>query len=181
MRLFIGIELSAAARCEMVNAMAALSVMAPGRYVRGDMLHITLAFPGEISEAALTSVRSAMNEAAQKTSPFELKLASPGYFGRPDNALLYCGVAASDALGDAAETLRARLENRGISFDPKPFRAHITLARHARTSPEALALPVKPVAFAVNRLTLFHSHRVDGVLTYTPIYRAEFSHERGAE
>ena len=178
MRLFIGIELSQAARREIERIMSIMSDTAPGRYVRGDMLHITLAFPGETSESELDRVRFAMEDAASGISPFELELSSPGYFGKADNAILYCGTEPSEELENAAGAVRKQLQIRDIAFDTKPFRVHITLARHVRTNPEALRLPVKPVAFAANGLTLFHSHRVNGALTYTPVYRVGFSRER---
>lgn len=181
MRLFIGIGLSQAARREVERIMSIISDMAPGRYVRGDMLHITLAFPGETSESELDSVRAAMEDAAPGISPFELKLSAPGYFGKADNAILYCGTAPSEDLENAAGAVREQLRLRNIAFDPKPFRAHITLARHVRTNPEALRLPVKPVAFAASEFTLFYSHRVNGVLTYTPVYSVGFSRKRSLD
>ncbi len=181
MRLFIGIELSQAARREVERIMSIMSDTAPGRYVRGDMLHITLAFPGETSESELDRVRSAMEDAALGISPFDLKLSAPGYFGKADKAILYCGTAPSEELENAAGAVREQLRLRDIAFDPKPFRAHITMARHVRTNPKTLRLPVKPVAFAASGLTLFHSHRVNGVLTYTPVYRVGFSRERSLD
>ncbi|MCD8045223.1 MAG: hypothetical protein LUE90_00950 [Clostridiales bacterium] len=64
------------------------------------------------------------------------------------------------------------MREEGISFDEKPFNAHITLARKARVNLDELNnFPEKKYKLRVNEITLFHSTRVNGVLTYLPIYK----------
>ena len=66
-----------------------------------------------------------------------------GKFGRASDATLWLGIAPTRELDDLAERLRDELASRGVPFDAKPFKPHITLARRARI-PKA-SLP--PLAF----------------------------------
>lgn len=178
MRLFIGIEPPDSLRMSLACAMEKLSETAPGKYVRPDMLHITLAFPGETDEERLEIIKMATEEAAGKIAPFEITTSASGYFGRFENAILFWGTQPSMELENAANIVRESLFSREIPFDPKPFVSHITLARHARLSDDALAVTIAPETFTAGRITLYHSHRVDDVLTYTPIFRAALRAER---
>ena len=76
----------------------------------------------------------------------------------------------------AQQQLEASLRDAGFSPEWRPYRPHITLARKVR-SPAGLEPLTVPGLFPtleteVNRLTLFSSERVDGVLRYLPLYRA---------
>ena len=175
MRLFIGIELASPARRAVAEAIGSLEILSPGKYVREDMLHITLAFPGDTDEERLVTIKKTMLSAAKCLSPFEITLAAPGYFGKTENAILYIGTQPSEELASAAEILRSHLTEAEIAFDPKPFVSHITVARKARVTPEALSLPVENISFTAAHLTLFHSHRVDDILRYDPIFHAELT------
>ena len=177
MRLFIGVEPPAAVKDAIAALSGALERTMPGRYVRKDMYHITLAFPGEIDEARLNAVIAAVKCAADGLSPFDVALSAPGFFGKIENAILYCGTLPNRSLDGAAAAVRAVLRARDIPFDPKPFCSHITLARHCRIDPAALKCAAQSPKFTANRLTLFHSHRVNGILTYSPIFRAGMAHK----
>ncbi|MCD8012898.1 MAG: hypothetical protein LUG99_06950 [Lachnospiraceae bacterium] len=77
---------------------------------------------------------------------------------------------------DLDKRLRSALRKEGFSFDEKPFNAHITLARKARINLDVLKnWPERKYKLIVNEITLFHSTRVNGVLTYLPVYRAGFN------
>lgn len=178
MRLFIGIEPPNSLRTSLSCAMEKLSEIAPGKYVRPDMLHITLAFPGETDETRLEIIKEAMDEAAGRLAPFEITTSAPGYFGKMENAILFWGTQPSEELESAANVVRECLSSREIPFDPKPFVSHITLSRHARLSDAALAVAMAPETFTAGHITLYHSHRVDDILTYTPMHRAALRAER---
>lgn len=173
MRLFIGISIGDAARDALACYAAALATKSRGVFARRDMYHITLAFLGETPPSALPGLRAALNAVAANRADFELALDKPGYFGGAQRAILYCGVSASPALHNCAADLRRALTAAGYSYDEKPFKAHITLARKVDVG--ALALGQMPGArFPARGLTLYHSDRVDGALTYTPIHFAAF-------
>ncbi|MZE53164.1 RNA 2',3'-cyclic phosphodiesterase, partial [Streptomyces sp. SID5770] len=52
--------------------------------------HLTLAFMGEVEDAALPELRARLERAASRTPPFSLRLHGGGHFGR---RALWAGVA----------------------------------------------------------------------------------------
>ena len=174
MRLFIGIALPATVRQALSGAAKAMESRMPGRYVPMENYHITLAFLGETDADGLARARRAMTCAAANQCAVPLALDRPGYFGRRENAILYAGITDWDALARIDQLLRQELRNVGLAFDPKPFRPHITLARHVCILPDILNAPLPPVCFPAKGLTLFHSTRINGVLTYLPLAEAVF-------
>src|SRR5690242_56095 len=93
-------------------------------------MHVTLAFIGNVPEPTLGDATDAAREAADATRAFELRVAGLGQFperGRPHVVWLHFADPAP--LTDLAERVRRSLTARGVSFDEKPFRPHLTLAR----------------------------------------------------
>lgn len=174
MRLFIGIPIGTDARAALAQAAAEMRAIEDGRYVAKEMYHVTLAFLGELEVGRMDAVRAAMDEAAGCARSVPLTLAGAGSFGKGESAILYAGVRGADGLCPVADELRAALAARGLPFDPKPFKAHITLARRVNATGALLASKIAPVAFCADGLTLFHSCRVDGALRYLPIYESHF-------
>ncbi|MBN1778182.1 MAG: RNA 2',3'-cyclic phosphodiesterase [Clostridiales bacterium] len=169
MRLFIGLGLPNNARDALYNAVSALGVR--GRMTRRENYHVTLAFLGEHDEK-LNPVESSITAAAQTCAPFALTVTGFGFFGRRDSALLYAKLQASRPLQTLADTLRTLLSEAGEPFDDKPFAAHITLMRKADLTAADLQTP-PPVAFTADRLTLYHSARVQDVLRYRPVFETK--------
>jgi len=95
--------------------------------VRDDKLHITLHFLGNVARARLPELRAAL---AVPCAAFDLVL------GRP--ALLSRGVAVIEPLTIPDEllalhaALKEALRGFGLPVESRPFRPHVTLARHAQ-------------------------------------------------
>jgi 2'-5' RNA ligase len=101
------------------------------RRVRPDLFHLTLAFLGEVLDTALEAVSAACAVAAGEIEPFTVSLDRVGSFPpRRGDAAVWAGVAeGAETLRRLAGAVRAELERAEIRFDPKPFVAHVTLAR----------------------------------------------------
>jgi RNA 2',3'-cyclic 3'-phosphodiesterase len=144
-RLFGALELPDAWRDVAIDVRSALdaalefeqsSVL---RWVRPDLLHVTLRFLGELPDPELEGLQEAL---ARHIEPFDLALALDrvGHFGsrqRPQVVWLGIGgnVAGLRALADRVD--RACVE-AGAPSDARAFQPHITLARiRDRTSTEA--------------------------------------------
>lgn len=168
MRLFFGIALHEDARRAAAHYAQAARLFWPGRYVEAEHLHMTLCYVGEVAPSDLSRVKAVGRQAAGLLPHTPLALGGPGHFGRADKAILYLHALGGEAYAPAAQALRQLLLAQGLPFDPKPFAPHITLARSAQLGERAPA-PAQPVAWTPAGLTLFHSHRVEGILTYTPL------------
>ena len=137
MRLFTGIELAAPVRAAVAGTIVRLRQHLDdripdlhARWVPSGNLHLTLAFIGEVGEARVPVVASAL-ERGFATAIFDLELAAAGAFptgGAP--RVVWIGVS------QGAVPLRAlhgeivgRLGELGLAFEARPYSPHLTVAR----------------------------------------------------
>jgi 2'-5' RNA ligase len=141
-RAFFAVDLSGEARSRLGEAAAeARNLLAgePIRWVRTEILHLTLRFLGETEPDVLDRVRRGAEECGSTWRPFDLLVQGLGCF--PDDRrprVIWAGTA--DESG-ALVTIREDLERvaRGAGFPPesRPFSAHLTLGRiKDRLSPD---------------------------------------------
>lgn len=177
MRLFIGLSLTGEARDLLYNRVSGMSIR--GQLTEKANYHLTLAFLGMREEVHAACLEEPVAKTAAQFAPMRLSIEGLDYFGRRENALLYAALAPRQPLQALADTLRRLLTEAGETFDTKPFVPHITLARKADLTQTDIGKPNVPISFAVDRLTLYHSTRVEGVLTYLPIVEEAFSANSG--
>ncbi len=136
-------------------------------WCRPEGLHLTLAFLGSRPAEALSVLEAAGASVAARHGAFDLVPTSLGTFsGGPATRLLWLGLAPCPALEALAADVRGALGAAGEPFDPKPFRAHLTLARFRKARRlDAFAPPTLP-RLGADRLVLFES-RPQGV--YLPL------------
>lgn len=187
-RLFVALPLPG----EIASEIAALveRVRADGvpgggrdvRWVRLDGLHLTLRFIGPTLEGRVEAAATAVRAAAAASQSFEVSIGGAGTFpttGRP--RALWLGVRAGEIeLADLARTVDAELTRAGWALDPKPFRAHLTLARSdgvpagsaigARLADAAAVLDLR---FRAERIGLFESLTGGGPARYEPLEMAD--------
>ena len=163
MRLFVALPLPDELRralLEVQRDMRRQGVRA--NFSREENLHLTLAFLGEVEGEAVRAAQEAV--LSLEGEAFPLALDRPGSFG----GLYWAGLRKSKPLEALAARTRQALDERGLGYDKKPFRAHITLARQVRAAgPFHIALP--PAEAAAEQVTLLRSDREDGKLVYTPL------------
>jgi RNA 2',3'-cyclic 3'-phosphodiesterase len=137
------------------------------RWVRGEGVHLTLHFFGELDDARVSDVLAAVTPAAAAVSPFHLTLGGLGSFPRRGAPrVLWLGVAGGrEPLAALAGGCRDGLLAAGFPVEDRSFSAHCTLGRPrpewspaarsawAARAAEGVALP----PFPVDRLTLFRS------------------------
>ena len=168
-RLFLGLELSDEARRALDSVRRELqSAGAIGKFHAPSLYHLTLAFLGETPVSLIPSIERIMNSVP--SAPFDLTLSSLGTF--KNGSILWAGVKECPALMEYRETLAQSIRKAGFPLEEGEYHPHITLARQVKTAP--LAIEVPPIAFPVLHATLFHSTRVNGALTYLPLYRSVF-------
>lgn len=169
MRLFVAITLSPAFRQAVLETMEQLRAQcASGSFTRPENLHITLAFLGELPSPA--PARQALEQV--DFAPFPITLQMAGRYSE----MWWAGLRHSPQLSALSEQVRRELGKQGISFDRKPFRPHITLARRAvLLSPGSASLKVEPVSMQVESIVLMKSQRMQGRLIYSPVFRREAS------
>lgn len=134
-----------------------------GNFTKGDNLHLTLVFIGEYQdpEAVLEAMESVRFE------PFELRLGGLGSFGDT----WWAGLEASAELDALVRRLHRALAEKGIPYDRKTFRAHVTLVRKPsfRRDPRLETLAVPEAKMTAERISLMLSTRGKTGMIYTEI------------
>ena len=183
MRTFIALELPERFAGEVSQLSRVLSYEIEGRYGERGSHNIVLAFLGDINDGQLVlaflgdindgqimPVIAAMNAAAGFAHPVPLSPDKLGKFGKKSDATLWLGIKRSTEMDKLVGDLWGLLDKRNIDFDQRPFKPHVTIARHAKMFdplPEALPFPSDDVA---TKMTLFKSEMNRKGATYTPLY-----------
>ncbi len=150
MRLFLALWPDAGVRRQLVQAQAAWGWPAAAALVPAGRLHVTLHHLGEVGEAPLAALRAGLPPLPQ---PFELVLGQPALW--PQGLAVLEPLALPAALATLHEALAGVLTRVGLSVDPRPFRPHVTLARHAQAV--SLPVPAPPWRWPVRGYALVHS------------------------
>ena len=169
MRLFLAIELDEATKDKLAQAADALrQCSVRGNFTRRENFHLTLVFLGETDRAA--AVRKAMHEV--QMAPFTLCIRGSGVFKRSGGDICWAGVQKDPALMDLYSSLFNALLTQGFRPENRPYTPHLTLGREVVLRKDAGDLPqLAEMHVKVNAITLMRSDRIQGKLTYTPVYR----------
>jgi 2'-5' RNA ligase len=183
-RIFIAAPLSddaAAAVAALVDRVRGAGPAGGGRdvrWVRLDGLHLTVRFLGPTLEDRIEPALRAVRAAGAETQAFDVTIGGAGTF--PNDArprALWLGLrAGGPALSDLAATVDRALVAGGWPPEPRPFRAHLTLAR-ADGVPAGAAIAAQLIEAAaalriesrIDRIGLFESLTGGGPARYAPI------------
>lgn len=130
---------------------------------------MTLAFLGLTPEKRLADVTSAVETAASGVTAFDIEIDHSGRFpptGKP--RVVWVGIGAgAQAVLTLGERIRSELARREITFDRKPLRAHVTLAR-ARL--DVAVVDARAIAAAVEAMRIPHLRfRADAVVLFESV------------
>jgi 2'-5' RNA ligase len=171
MRTFIACELDPVFVEQTARLSRQLHRQIDARFMRLETYHITLAFLGEVNEGEVRLAMDALDATCAEAAPISVTPCGLGRFGKPRDATLWLDFTPCPALNDLAERLRDELDSRGLSYDSKPFKAHLTLARHARLHKDThLDGLVFPAESTIDTVTLFKSTLTQEGAHYKPLY-----------
>ena len=126
MRLFFALWPDEAAAAKLAALSQELAVLTGGRPVAAAKIHLTLAFLGDLEDAALDPARRAVEGSSHP--PFAIALDQVGSFRGARVAWAGCR-EPSRGLVDLQSDLDARLRRAGFALDERPYTPHVTLAR----------------------------------------------------
>ena len=172
MRLFVAAELPDGVLEALAETSARLRGAVSGRFVPPDSFHVTLAFLGEVENTRVDSVTEALEQACVGFAPIDVSLGELGSFGRRAAATVWQGFSHNDGLARLAQSIRQSLHDADISFDTKPFRAHVTLMRGADVRTGELPLLVRAQG-TIECVTLFKSDLSGSRPVYEALYTRE--------
>lgn len=167
MRLFYGLPFPHRVRRDLLLAQRPLLQNSiRGNFTSVTNFHLTLAFLGEVEEARLPLLFSILD--AAKQPPFDLLFTHLDHF---DGGIWYLSPAPYPPLFTLEKALSAALSREGFSLPERPYTPHLTLGRKIVLRNGFTPSPClyHPIPAHTEGPRLFWSHRVDGVLTYTPL------------
>lgn len=151
-RCFIAIDPGEDTRNALMRMQSSLRI---GRVMDGDTLHLTLAFLGDQSDAALEDLHDALS--GVRGDRFKLGVSGLGTFGREAPHTLWVGVADEPGLITLQAKVARAARRVGIAVPARRFVPHITIARlrpNQAANPEltrfieanaGISLPPEPV------------------------------------
>lgn len=183
MRLFIAVEIPDALK----KTIGSLQVDIPGaRWVPAEQIHLTLAFLGEVEEAAVERLNEEL--ARIKGPEYELCFSGTGCFpNRHRPRVLWLGLEPHPHLQALAAKVRKAVLACGILQEERPFSPHITLARlklsSSRESDAFLDQQQKHKLppFSVREFTLFQSRLIPQGAVHIPIRIFPLSTDAGGD
>jgi 2'-5' RNA ligase len=160
-RVFFALWPSPALASALADVATAAAKRYGGRSSRPDTIHLTLAFLGEVPEAALPTLCALA--ASIKAPPFELVIDRLGFW--PHNQLLWAGCSTTPVpLQDMVLALQKSLIAAGFNPDraDRPFTSHLTLLRKVPVISQPgndEPLPeISPFPWRCSRWVLVRSH-----------------------
>ena len=176
LRVFVGVPVGAAV-AERISAVRNEFGGEAVRWVPAENLHLTLKFLGDVEEAQVVSIRSALREALAGTAGFGVTARGLGVF--PDARrprVLWMGLAAPELAQVAGQVDRA-LEPLGVERASTRFRPHATIGRWRRPEPPGVSLREELTRwcdrefgeFRMDAVTLFRSTLRPAGATYSPL------------
>ena len=137
------------------------SIEAKGlRQVPPHNIHVTLVFLGGVDAVSELLIKQSVTGISAK--PFVLTFDQLSYWSRPKVLCLTCS-----QLVDEAEMLVAALTREvascGLQTDTRPYKPHITLARHARFLPD---INFEPIVWRAESFCLVESCSEQGGVNY---------------
>ncbi len=159
LRLFVALELLAAARAALAAFRDAAAEPRIWRPVADEALHLTLAFLGRRPETDVETISEVLRDAAGPAP--RLVLGSPLLLPPRRSRVLTVALADPDeTLAALQSRVSAGLEAAGVFVPEKrPFRAHVTVARlrPRERAPRSVDGAPEPLEFHAATLTLFVS------------------------
>ena len=149
MRLFFALWPPPAAARALADWAKEVARVAGGKPVAAEKIHLTLAFLGDADPGkAIAAAKEVRFEA------FDLPIEVSEYWQR--NQILWAGPQRIPApLDRLVEALQFELYRTDFILERRPFAAHVTLLRKARTPPTLPDLP--PVQWPANEFVLVQS------------------------
>ncbi len=148
---------------EAINRFAGKAVAeCGGTPIAPENFHMTLRFVGHADAGAMSRMRKAAGRV--RTEPLRFKLDQLGFWAEPAVFWLGCR-KAPDPLLRLVVNLNTEMGSEGFLVETRPFKPHVTLARHAHHAPEIELR--QPVEWSSDKFVLVGSRTDEHGPTYT--------------
>ena len=165
--MFFALWPTDAERKALASWQAPLKRLCGGRAMRGETLHNTLVFIGDVEPYGLEVLQLAAHEVGGEG--FELCFDEARYWGH--NHIVYAAPRLlPPQLARLVEVLEQRLDAHRFKFDRRDYKPHATLLRNTRWSDAPLPA-MRPVCWQIADFALVQSVPRDGLTDYRVLAR----------
>lgn len=178
MRVFLGIQIPKFVKKMFWERISKLNLK--GNIYESENYHITLNFIGNIDEILIDDIAEICKDVASKRDLFEVCIGGLNYFVKKNKKILWIdNVEGKEYLKDLYDDLSVGLSKLGLEYTDQ-YIPHMTIARNVNIEEceiEELDRKITDIksCFKVERITIFESKRVEGVLRYIPIREIKLS------
>ncbi len=133
---------------------------------RKENFHLTLLFIGDIDLNKQKKIEVALNKVSS-ISKFNIKLDELGTFNKGKNSIAWIGIKEGlSSLNSLHKSIIESFNDFGFNSSYQP---HITIARNVIFNDELNKINIDkyPNLITIDKIHLYESHQVNGVLTYT--------------
>jgi RNA 2',3'-cyclic 3'-phosphodiesterase len=131
------------------------------RPVQPQNVHVTLMFLGNV-DAAASELLFKHSATAISAKPFVLTFDQLSYWSKPKILCLTCTQAVDEA-EELVASLNLEVSSCGLQTDTRPYKPHITLARHAQYLPD---INFEPIVWRAESFCLVESCSEPGGVNY---------------
>lgn len=166
-RVFFALWPTVGERSSLADWQQPLRHLCGGRAMRGETLHSTLVFIGDVEQSRLEALRLAALEVSAVC--FELCFDEARYWGH--NHIVYAAPgAAPRQLEQLVNALEQRLAVHRFKFEQREYKPHVTLLRNARWTDAPLP-GMRPVRWQIQDFALVQSVQQGGLASYRVLVR----------
>lgn len=180
MRVFIALEFPKDIKEYLVQIQQVIREQSiTGNFTRNENFHLTLRFIGEIQISELEKLKKAIDQVALHQNDFQLTFKELGHFPRGKKQIIWVGLQPNEMLNQLYSNLEMALEVQGYPSEGKGFVPHITLGRQIILTEElnkiGEQIKLSDIGIPISKISIMESSRLNGELTYSPIYAKTFN------
>jgi 2'-5' RNA ligase len=166
-KVFFALWPAATERGHLAAWQTPLKQLCGGRVIRGETLHNTLVFIGDVEQSRLQALRLVALEVS--AACFELCFDEARYWGH--NHIVYAAPShVPQHLAQLVSALEQCLTMHRFTFDQREYKPHVTLLRNARWTDAPLP-EMQPARWQIQDFALVESVRQDGLASYRVLAR----------
>jgi 2'-5' RNA ligase len=179
MRIFIGLSLNQEQKSYLkkVQDVVKLTTL-KGTFTHFNNFHITLKYIGHVTSSDIDNLMDIMDKVSSNMDSFSLKIGDFGAFTRKNSSIIWIGITkGSSSLSRLYQKIEAKCVESGFEPDNRKYKPHITLGKKVvfANDHNIVDIPFYSKEVKIEKITLFESSRIDGILTYTPIYQVNLN------
>ena len=172
MRIFVGINIPSEVKSS-IEAEADKVLKHTKSYKKSvsKNYHLTLKFIGEMKISDIITLDQLLAKSLKESSSFEIHLKDIGYFENDNEYILFVGVHQGVGYLNEIQQIIDQQTSEVFGIKRTKLEPHITVARNVVVDNKKVLKKnkTKNYSFKVDEISIYYSHRDDGILKYTAL------------